>query len=277
MERGKAFETVAEPMTTSELDRWLQGKIPRRHLAIPFGGPFYSKASPLGVDKEGEWFDEESDLYGGIPELVKSRKRLVDFHHMASGVPGYSDPTGVMNGAVIGYMDLDREPSAEEVEGEKYYGLWADMWARTGEHRRLAIGALERRNTRLYGSSVPVAKATVINPTGHIDVWPVRFQAITIDPINRFAVLPPLAKAELPTNIADLPVEALRAFLAGEDDLAALRLPSSQGAAGAKAGRVLSGVNESDIDEVLAAIDAMHAQASELLRAVLARHRKDTP
>lgn len=273
----KAFEMPAEPMTSSELDRWLQGKIPRRHLAIPFGGPHKSKASPLGVDSDGEWFDEDSDLYGDprqLPQLHKSRSRLVDWHHVVAVPRQFTDPTGVMTGAVLGHMEMDKEPSTEEVEGEKFYGLWADMWARVGEHRRYAIGALERRGASLFGSSVPVAKATRIDPSGHIDVWPVRFQALTIDPRNRYSVLPPLAKAELTElpYLADLPVDALRAYLAGEDDLVAdLRSTSAQGENGAKAGRVLSGVNESDIDEAVQVL----LGAADRLRAVLGRQRKD--
>ncbi len=274
---SKAFEMAAEPMTSSELDRWLQGKIPRRHLAVPFGGPNPSKATPLGVDNEGEWFDEDTDLYGDpreLPSLHKSRNRLVDWHHVVAVPSRYKD--NLMGGAVLGYMQLDKEPSVEEIEGEKFYGVWADMWANVGEHRRLAIGALERRNAALYGSSVPVAKATQIAPSGHIDVWPLRFQAITTDPVNRLAVLPPLAKAELADfpNLADIPVGALRAYLAGEDDLVHDLQPTSpRGEAGAKAGRVLSGVNETDIDEAVATL----LGAADRLRAVLARHRKEQP
>lgn len=270
----KTYPMKAEPMSTRQLDLWLQGRIPRRHLAIPFGGDIPSKASPLGVDKEGEWFDDATDLYGPFPALRQSRDRLVDWHHVTT-VKGYRDPGGVMNGAFLAKMTLDEEPSAEEVEGERFYGVWADLWANLSEHRRLAVGALERRNVPLYGSSVPVAKAVKVAPDGHIDVWPVRFHTITTSPINTRAVLPPLAKADLlddPT-IADLPVGALRAFLTGEDDLTNLRSPSAQGESGAKAGRVLSGVNEADIDE---AVEALLA-ASEKLRSVLGRHRKDQP
>lgn len=267
----KTYPMKAEPMTTRQLDLWLQGKIPRRHLAIPFGGDIASKASPIGVDKEGEWFDEDTDLYGPFASLRQSRDRLVDWHHVTT-VKGYRDPGNVMQGAFLAKMTMDEEPSTEELDGERFYGVWADLWANLSEHRRLAIGALERRNVPLYGSSVPVAKAVQIDPSGHIDVWPVRFHTITTSPINTRAVLPPLAKADLlddPT-IADLPVGALRAFLTGEDDLTNLRSTSPQGEDGAKAGRVLSGLNEKDLDEAVTALE----QALERARTVLTRARE---
>lgn len=269
----KTYPMKAEPMTAKELDLWLQGRIPRRHLAIPFGGDIPSKATPLGVDKEGEWFDEDTDLYGPFPTLRQSRDRLVDWHHVTT-VKGYRDPGGVMQGAFLAKMTLDEEPSTEEVEGEKYYGVWANLWANLAEHRRYAIGALERRNIPLYGSSVPVAKAVQIDErTGHIEVWPVRFHTITTSPINTRAVLPPLAKADLldDPSLADLPVGALRAFLTGEDDLTHLRSTSAQGENGAKAGRVLSGINESDIDEAVQAL----LGAADRLRSVLGRQRRE--
>lgn len=277
---AKAVEMAAEPMTTSQLDRWLQGKIPRRHLAVPFGGPNPSKASPLGVDNQGEWFDEDTDLYGdakAYPELRplhESRHRLVDWHHVTALPRQFSDPTRVMDGAILGYMTLDKEASTEEIEGEAYYGVWADIWANAGEKRRLALGALERRNATIFGSSVPVAKAAVIAPNGHIDVWPIRWQGLTVDPVNRRAVLSPLAKAELNdySNIAELPVGALRAYLTGEDNLGDLRSTSAQGEIGAKAGRVLSGVNEQDLDDAVTALE----QALDRARGVLSRARERT-
>ena len=131
---------------------------------------------------------------------------------------------------------------------------------------------LERRGVPLYGSSQPLQKAVQIDrKSGHIDVWPVRFHTITTSPQNTHAVLPPM-KADLLDSpyLADLSVGALRAFLS-DDNLGHDLLPTSRGEAGAKAGRVLSGVNEADIDEAIAQL----LGAAEKMRTVLARHRKE--
>lgn len=271
----KSWEMKAEPLTTSQLDRWLAGKMPRRHLAIPFGGPIAKADAPLGADPEGEWFDADTDLYGPFPWLRQSRERLVDWHHTTFGAHGgYEDPTGVMKGAILGRIILDAEPSEEEIDGETYAGVWADFWANAGEKRRSLVAALERRSAPLFGSSQPVAKAVRIDPSGHIAVWPVRFHTITTSPINPYAVLPPMKASILDDPyLAELSVGALRAFLTGEDNPTSDLLPtSSRGEGEAKAGRVLSGINEQDIDE---AVNAMLG-AAERLRNVLSRQRMET-
>lgn len=257
----KTWELKAETMTTGQLDRWLAGKIPRRHLAIPFGGPI------KGRDLDGEYFDADSDLYG--PLRSYGRERLVDWHHVTFA--GQRDPVNdAMKGAILGRIVLDSEPSEEEVDGVGFEGIWADFWANAGEKRRQLVAALERRAVPLYGSSQALAKATRIGPDGHIDVWPVTFHTITTTPQNTHAVLPAL-KANLDDPyLAELSVGALRAFLAGADDLTNLQPTSPRGEAGAKAGRVLSGVNERDLDEAVTALE----QALERARTVLTRARE---
>lgn len=257
----KTWELKAETMTTGQLDRWLQGKIPRRHLAIPFGGPI------KGRDLDGEFFDADSDLYG--PLRAYGRERLVDWHHVT--FTGNADPVGnTMKGAILGRIVLDPEPSEEEVDGVTFEGIWADFWANAGEKRRSLVAALERRNVPLYGSSQALAKATRIGPDGHIDVWPVTFHTITTTPQNTHAVLPALKASLDDPYLAELSVGALRAFLAGADDLTHLQPTSPRGEAGAKAGRVLSGVNERDLDEAVTALE----QALERARTVLTRARE---
>ena len=71
-------ELKAEPMTTGQLDRWLKGLIPRRLLAVPFGGPIPSANAPKGVDIDGEWFSDRTDLFDGHRALLATRDRLVD-------------------------------------------------------------------------------------------------------------------------------------------------------------------------------------------------------
>src|SRR5882672_379988 len=59
---GKALgDLKAEPMSSGQLDKWLQGRIPRRILVLPFGGPIPRAGAPLGVDIDDEWFDEATD------------------------------------------------------------------------------------------------------------------------------------------------------------------------------------------------------------------------
>jgi hypothetical protein len=258
----KTWELKAETMTTGQLDRWLAGKIPRRHLAIPFGGPI------KGRDLDGEFFDADTDLYGPLRQY--GRERLVDWHHVTFA--GQSDPVNnAMKGAILGRIVMDPEPSEEDVDGEKFAGIWADFWANAGEKRRQLVAALERRQVPLYGSSQALAKATRIGPDGHIDVWPVTFHTITTTPQNTHAVLPAFKASLDDPYLAELSVGALRAFLAGADDLGRDLHPTSpQGADVAKAGRVLSGVNERDLDEAVTALE----QALERARTVLTRARE---
>ena len=213
----KTYEMKAEPLTTPQLDRWLSGKIPRRHLALPFGGPVTSDHSPRGVDADLEWFDEATDFYGSYPQLKATRERLVDWHHVTFG--DRMDPTGVMKGAILGKIDMDEEPSTEDVDGIPYAGIWADFWINAGEKKRQLIAMLESRRTPLYGSSQPVQKAVDIEPNGHIRTWPVRFHTITTSPQNTHAVMAPMKALLDDPYMADLSVGALRAYLTGADDL----------------------------------------------------------
>lgn len=269
----KTYEMKAEPMTTSQLDRWLQGKIPRRHLVIPFGGPNTGPAigkadNGIGYDLDGEWFDADTDVYG--PLKGYGRERLVDWHHVTFA--DRQDPVGnTMKGAILGRVVMDPEPSEEDVDGETFAGIWADFWANAGEKRRQLVAALERRAVPLFGSSQPLQRAVRIAKSGHIDVWPVRFHTITTSPQNTHAVLPALKAGLDDPYLAELSVGALRAFLAGEDNLGRDLLPTSaQGAGGAKAGRVLSGVNEKDLDDAVTALE----QALDRARTVLTRARE---
>lgn len=246
---GKAFaELKAESMTTSRLDQWLRGGISRRVLVLPFGGPIPSKASPLGVDLDGEWFDAATDIYGPYKALQTSRERLVDWHHG-------NDPTGRMKGAILGRVILDEHPQDD--------GYWAEMWANAGETRRKLIADLERRGVPLYGSSEAVPGSTR-KTDGHIDVWPIIRHTITTSPQNTWAVVPSL-KALLTAD--DLPFDeigyaALKAAMLGlADTLTDLRPTFSPEAAdtflgtsgddAAKAGRVLSSRNEAELQAAL--------------------------
>ena len=233
-------ELKAEPMNGSQLDRWLSGRIPRRILVLPFGGPIPKAGAPLGTDLDGEWFDADTDLVDGHRALAESRERLVDWHHR-------QDPTGLMKGAILGHVLLDNEPEDE--------GVWADFWANAGEKRRDLIARLERGGVPLYGSSEAAYKKASAN--GHIDTWPLIRHTITTSPQNTYAVLPPLKAFLTAPTIDELPAEALKALLVGLDadttellmssPSAAVTASALAGDAAVKSGRVLSKKNLTDL------------------------------
>lgn len=196
-------ELKAEPMDGTQLDKWLSGKIPRRILVVPFGGPL--PGGKAGLDLDGEYFDAETDLVGPFPALQRTRERLVDWHHDA-------DPTGIMKGAILGRVVLDTDPEDA--------GVWADFWANAGEARRRLVADLERRSIPLYGSSQAVAGAVKKADDGHIELWPLVRHTITTSPQNTYAVVPSLKavlRSDLPFD--EVGVAALKAALASIDDL----------------------------------------------------------
>lgn len=238
-------ELKAEPMTTTQLDRWLSGKVPRRVLMLPFGGPL--PGGRKGKDLDGEYFDADTDIYGPFAELRRTRERLVDWHHD-------NDPTGVMKGAELGRVVFDAEPEDD--------GTWADFWANAGERRRALIARLERGGVPLYGSSEAVRGAIRKADDGHIEVWPVIRHTITTSPQNPWAVVPPLKAlltADLPFDEVGLP--ALHAALLGLDEFGselgqrfltgAVPASPAGGDGPVKAGRVLSAKNEAALKRAL--------------------------
>ena len=198
----------AEPLDTTALDMWLAGRRSRRVLVIPFTGPL--PGGKAGLDLDGEYFDDGTDLYGDYPALRRTRERVVDWHHGSIRAPGYGDPTGVMKGAILGRVVLDERPEAD--------GLWADFWANAGEQRRSLIARLEERGVPLYGSSEPLQAGVRKGKAGHIEVWPVIRHTITTAPQNTHAVVPAL-KALMATapSLDALSVAALQAAMAADE------------------------------------------------------------
>ncbi len=260
-------EIKAEPMDTSQLDRWLGGKIPRRILMLPFGGPLPGGKS--GLDVDGEYFDAETDIYGPHAILRVSRERLVDWHHD-------NDPTGVMKGAIIGKLAFDETPEDD--------GYWADFWANAGERRRKLVADLEKGGVPLYGSTQAERRSIRKADDGHIEVWPVIRHAITTSPQNTYAVVPPL-KAVLTEPIpSEIGVAAVQAALVGLDSR--WRSAQSSSAAGSgsplagdapgKAGRVLSKKNLDRLERVIDLLADFRQENADRLEAALAR-RTQTP
>jgi hypothetical protein len=194
-------EFKAEPMSTSQLDRWLKGQIPRRMLAIPFGGPIPAANAPYGTDIDGEWFSDRTDIYGGHKALMATRERIVDFHHDM-------DPTHRMDKAIIGKAIFDEQPDED--------GYWVDFWANAGEERLRLVRRLEERGSKLFGSSQSAPGWKKNKATGEITVWPWVRQTVSTSPQNTLAVVPPL-KALLTTadHSRDVGLAALKAALVG--------------------------------------------------------------
>ena len=230
----------AAPLDPDEMDAWFAGKLPRRLLAIPFGGPIPKKGAPIGTDLDGEWFDETTDIYGPYAVLRNERERLVDWHHR-------QDPTGKMGNAIIGKAVLDEEPDED--------GWWESVWLKAGEARLSLIKRLQERGAALFGSSEALFKK--VDDAGKIVTWPYVRQTLSTSPQNTLSVLRPMKASLDALDSTDLDVSGpLRDFLVGVDNLGSDLGPTSRLATGgegtAKAGRVLSARNERALRDALA-------------------------
>jgi hypothetical protein len=254
---GKPFaELKAEPMSARQLDRWLSGEIPRRLLAVPFGGPIPSSHTSLGVDLDGEFFSPNTDLFDGHKALLSTRDRLVDWHHVTSSARSVDPVGGRMKGAILGRIVMDESPEAD--------GLWVDFWANAGEKRLALMKQLEERHVPLFGSSyAPYKKADAI--TGEILTWPMTWETISTSPQNTRAVLPSfkaMLDSDIPLDEVDL--AALRAAVVGLEALAPdLSSTWATGEMTAKAGRVLSAVNEAELRRAMEALNAVLAKLAK--------------
>lgn len=180
---GKALLPIkAKPLDEDEETAFWAGKLPRRLLAIPFGGPIPSPKSKLGVDLDGEFFSENTDIYGPYPELRTDRTRMVDWHHSYQPPgPQHGDPTGMMRGHTVGKSILDPDPDED--------GWWVDFWLEAGNKRVALIQRLAERGAQLYGSSQPVKGAVRVSPDGEITQWPFLFETLSTSPQNTFSVI----------------------------------------------------------------------------------------
>lgn len=225
-----------------------------RLLAIPFGGPIPQGGAPRGADLDGEWFSPRTDIK---PDWFPSR--IVDWHH------GH-DP--MMGRAELGKaVDLGpfRGPGDEPDED----GWWVTVWLKHGERRLDLVRKLADRGAQLYGSSESVAGLVQKAATGEILTWPYVRQTLSTSPQNTYSILRPL-KATLDDYLAEgvLPGAAFWADTerAMRDLGASLRDPSLRRAIdGAKAGRVLSGVNEAALRDALDVLDVALGRLREVV------------
>ena len=240
--------------TTRELKATVLDDDSFRLLAIPFGGPIPQKGAPRGADLDGEWFSERTDIK---PAWFASR--IVDWHH------GH-DPR--MGRAELGKaVDLGPFGGAGDEPDED--GWWVTVWMKHGERRVDLVRRLASRGAQLYGSSESVAGLVEKGSGGEILTWPYVRQTLSTSPQNTYSVLRPL-KATLDEYLAEglLPSAAFWADTerAMRDLGSSLRDPSLRRAIdGAKAGRVLSGVNESALRDALDALDAALGRLKEVV------------
>lgn len=141
-----------------------------RLLAFPFGGPIPSPRSPRGVDLDGEWFSERTDIK---PAWLKARP--VDWHHGADATLGRE----VIGKAVDPVMDED--------------GVWVTVWLDHGARRLNLIKQLAEQGAKLFGSSESVAGLVKKDKaTGEILEWPYWRQTLSTSPQNTLSVMRPL-------------------------------------------------------------------------------------
>lgn len=265
-----AVPVKAQALDGDEERAWFAGRIPRRLLAIPFGGPIPRPGAPRGVDYDNEFFSENTDIYAGIRALKQTRERLVDFSH-AYMPPDhrYGDPGKIMNGHVIGKSILD--PSPEED------GWWVDLWFNIGDKRVRMIEALAARGRQLFGSSQPVpGKAQRnVDGSGEITVWPHALQTISPAPNNTLSAFLPAKSVLEEADLSGITIStATRRLLAEMRDLDAdLRRSSLTGDDEAKAGRELSSDNDQEIEAALTELEDGYGRASARLRTLLERVR----
>lgn len=207
-----------------------------RLLAFPFGGPIPSPHSAKGVDLDGEFFSERTDVKADWFPF-----RIVDWHHG-------TDPR--MGRTVLGKAELDPEPDDD--------GRWVTVWLKHGERRVDLIRKLADKGAQLFGSSESMPGLTQKAKTGEILVWPYMRQTLSTSPQNTLSVLRPM-KATL-DDLAMEGAEPAKAFFTDLygylDDLATRPFDDPTGDSDAKAGRVLAARNEARLREGIAALES---------------------
>jgi len=222
-----------------------------RLLAFPFTGPI-PRPGTRGVDLDGEYFSERTDIKADWLPF-----RPTDWHHG-------NDPTKVMGRTVIGKaVDLGSFTGPGEPDED---GWWVTVWLEQGQKRLDLIRRLAAQGAQIFGSSESVPGLVKKASTGEILVWPYWRQTLSTSPQNTHSVIRPLkatldeieAAGERPSASFWFDLEAALRSVAPS-----LRVPPTTGLSAlstaeldAKAGRVLSAANETDLKEALDALRA---------------------
>jgi hypothetical protein len=234
----------AEPLDRDELAGWLDGKRPRKLLAIPFGGPIPNPLYAKGMDLDREWFSEKTDIK---PHWFDARP--VCWHHGDDIFMG-NEPLGKATNPTL----------AED-------GWWVDVWMTARDKRIKAIAALAEalaaKGGDLWGSSAPIGRFVKTAKTGEIMVWPYAEQTLSTSPQNTKSILQP-GKAVADFDLAGITISNGLRDLLIELDTSGAELPQSLGGQmavlgdeAAKAGRVLSSKNETAIRARLRELEAL--------------------
>jgi hypothetical protein len=231
-----------------------------RLLAFPFGGPIPHPAFPRGVDLDRETFTERTDIKADWLPF-----RPTDWHH--------GNDTKMGRTVVGKALDLGRfdGPSKEPDED----GWWVTVWLAQGEKRLDLIRRLANQGGQIFGSSESIPGLVKKAASGEILVWPYWRQTLSTSPQNTHSVIRPLkatldeieAAGERPGPSFWFDLEAALRSVAPS-----LRVPPLA-ELDAKAGRVLSAANESDLKD---ALDALRA-GLDRLDAVVRRQPDYTP
>lgn len=172
-----ASEPMARPAKATILD-----DDAFRLLAIPFGGPIPSPHSPRGVDLDGEWFSERTEIraHGWL------KARAVDWHH------GGDD---VLRREVIG-------KAVDPVLDDE--GWWVTVWLDHGKRRLELIKRLAERGAEIFGSSESIAGLVrKEKATGEILEWPYWRQTLSTSPQNTRSVIRPIKAVLERTDLSD--------------------------------------------------------------------------
>ncbi len=200
-----------------------------RLLAIPYGGPIPSPVSPIGVDRDGEWFSSRTDIK---PHWFSTR--VVDWHHRTDKRVG---------NAVIGKaVDLEEDED----------GWWVKVWLNRQAAELRLVEKLVARGGQLFGSSESAKGMTEKADTGEILQWPYLYQTLSPTPRNILSVIRPLKATLHEYSVEGIPptasfFEDLAGYL---DDLATRPSDDLTGESDAKAGRVLAARNEVRLREM---------------------------
>jgi hypothetical protein len=232
-----------------------------RLLAIPFGGPIPYPGAPKGADIEGQWFSPAVDIK---PDWFKAR--VVDWHHG-------SDPTGVMGRTPLGKaVDLgDADGPSDEPDED---GWWVTFWLDAGQKRNALIRRLQQKGAEIFGSSETIPGVPMMRLAGKADIvpwargvpgeivsWPYIRQTLSTSPQNTYSVLRPMKAVLDNLSLDENDSEPMRDLLSDLYALGAdLTTSSERGELAAKAGRVLSAVNERALREALARLDEVLAK-----------------
>jgi hypothetical protein len=232
----------AEPLRDGEIADWLAGRRARRLLALPFGGPFSAKTfgypeDGKGRDLDGELFDADTDI-----KPTWFTERPIDWHHS-------KDPTGVMNGVLLGKAtDLSMESD----------GWWVNTWMQAGERRLKLVGDLIERGAPIRGSSWAYPNLIKRGKAGHIDVWPYFVQTLSTSPQNDRS---DFASAKAALDLFDLSGitldDRIRDLLGSLDNLQTGPASDLTGDDAEKAGRVISTKNVQRWEEAMARFQAL--------------------